>query len=84
MFQHQSAHQLSTHLLPFSYSTYPALNTLYHTTPYLPPLSSVYPTTSPSLVHPMESEYYKDQDSTAFGVDYATMAGPDIPSPHYC
>jgi hypothetical protein len=51
--------------------------------PYLPPLSSAYPTTLPSLVHPMKSEYYEDQDITPFGVGYATMAGIEIPPPHH-
>ncbi|KAF2018657.1 hypothetical protein BU24DRAFT_418179 [Aaosphaeria arxii CBS 175.79] len=51
-------------------------------TPYLPPLSSAYPTTLPSLVHPMKSEYYADEEISPFGVGYATMAGIDIPPPH--
>jgi hypothetical protein len=43
-------------------------------TPYLPPLSSAYPTTLPSLVHPMKSEYYAE-DISPFGVGYSAMAG---------
>jgi hypothetical protein len=51
--------------------------------PYLPPLSSAYPTTLPSLVHPMKSEYYDDNEISPFGVGYATMAGQEISPPHY-
>ncbi|KAF2266980.1 hypothetical protein CC78DRAFT_531074 [Lojkania enalia] len=50
-------------------------------TPYLPPLSSAYPTTLPSLVHPMKSEYYAEEEISPFGVGYSAMAGLDIP-PH--
>ncbi|KAF1994076.1 hypothetical protein P154DRAFT_527320 [Amniculicola lignicola CBS 123094] len=49
---------------------------------YLPPLSSAYDNTLPSLVHPMKSEYYADNEISPFGVGYATMAGIDIPPPH--
>jgi hypothetical protein len=48
--------------------------------PYLPPLSSAYPTTLPSLVHPMKSEYYGEEEISPFGVGYAAMV--DIPPPH--
>ncbi|KAF2739829.1 hypothetical protein EJ04DRAFT_508292 [Polyplosphaeria fusca] len=52
-------------------------------TPYLPPLSSAYPTTLPSLVHPMKSEYYAE-DISPFGVGYSAMAGlEDIPHHAY-
>ena len=49
---------------------------------YLPPLSSAYPTTLPSLVHPMKSDYYAEEEISPFGVGYATMAGIEIPPPH--
>jgi hypothetical protein len=69
---HASYHSIPTTMTPEmpSYGT------------YLPPLSSAYPTTLPSLVHPMKSEYYGDEEISPFGVGYATMAGIDIPPPH--
>ena len=70
------------------YSTSP-----YHTIPttltpempsyaYLPPLSSTYPTTLPSLVPSMKSEYYAEEDLSPFGVGYAAIGGIEIPPPH--
>lgn len=71
------------------YSTSP-----YHTIPttltaempsyaYLPPpLSSAYPTTLPSLVPSMKSEYYAEEDLSPFGVGYAAIGGIEIPPPH--
>jgi hypothetical protein len=50
---------------------------------YLPPLSSAYPNTLPSLVHPIKSEYYDDNEISPFGAGYATMAGMEIPPPHH-
>ncbi|KAF2463357.1 uncharacterized protein BDR25DRAFT_320049 [Lindgomyces ingoldianus] len=50
-------------------------------TPYLPPLSSAYPTTLPSLVHPMKSEFYAEDEMNSFGVGYPQMATIDLP-PH--
>jgi hypothetical protein len=52
-------------------------------TPYLPPLSSAYPTTLPSLVHPMKGDFYAEDEISPFSMSYATMAGIDIPAPHY-
>jgi hypothetical protein len=65
----------------------------YHTIPttitsempsyaYLPPLSSTYPTTLPSLVPSMKSECYGEEDLSPFGVGYAAFGGIDIPPPH--
>lgn len=51
--------------------------------PYLPPLSSAYPPTLPSLVHPVKSEYYSEEEISPFGAGYATMAGIEIPHPHH-
>jgi hypothetical protein len=51
--------------------------------PYLPPLSSAYPTTLPSLVHPMKSEYYAEEEISPFGVGYSAMAGLEIPHQAY-
>lgn len=52
---------------------------------YLPPLTSTYQSagTLPSLVHPMKSEYYDDNEISPFGAGYATMAGVEIPPPHH-
>ncbi|KAJ4367396.1 hypothetical protein N0V83_006978 [Neocucurbitaria cava] len=71
----------------------PYSNSPYHTIPttltpempsytYLPPLSSTYPTTLPSLVPSMKSEYYAEEDLSPFGVGYAAIGGIDIPPPH--
>ena len=49
---------------------------------YLPPLSSTYPTTLPSLAPSMKSEYYAEEDLSPFGVGYAAIGGIDIPPPH--
>jgi hypothetical protein len=69
-------------------------NSPYHTIPttltpempsyaYLPPpLSSTYPTTLPSLVPSMKSEYYAEEDLSPFGVGYAAIGGIEIPPPH--
>ncbi|KAH6614962.1 hypothetical protein C7974DRAFT_402988 [Boeremia exigua] len=66
----------------------------YHTIPatltpempsyaYLPPpLSSAYPTTLPSLVPSMKSEYYSEDDLSPFNVGYAAIGGIEIPPPH--
>lgn len=51
-------------------------------TPYLPPLSSAYPNTLPSLVHPVKGEYYGEDEISPFSMSYATMAGIEIPAPH--
>ncbi|KAF2461008.1 hypothetical protein BDY21DRAFT_334045 [Lineolata rhizophorae] len=48
---------------------------------YLPPLSSPYPTTLPSLA-PAKQEYYGEEEIAPFSMSYATMAGIDIPAPH--
>lgn len=50
---------------------------------YLPPLSSAYPTTLPSLVQPIKNEYYDDNEISPFSVGYATMAGHEMPSTHH-
>ncbi|KAF2869728.1 hypothetical protein BDV95DRAFT_497496 [Massariosphaeria phaeospora] len=50
--------------------------------PYLPPLSSAYPNTLPSLVHPVKSEYYGEDEISPWTSGYASMAGIDIPPPH--
>ena len=47
-----------------------------------PPLSSTYPTTLPSLVPSMKSEYYAEEDLSPFGVGYAAIGGIEIPPPH--
>lgn len=71
----------------------PYSNSPYHTIPttltpempsyaYLPPLSSAYPTTLPSLVPSMKSEYYAEEDLSPFGVGYAAIGGIEIPPPH--
>lgn len=71
----------------------PYSTSMYHTIPttltpempsyaYLPPLSSTYPTTLPSLVPSMKSEYYPEDDLSPFGVGYAAMGGIEIPPPH--
>ncbi|KAH3918434.1 hypothetical protein HBI56_133420 [Parastagonospora nodorum] len=52
----------------------------YHYLP--PPLSSSYPTTLPSLVPSLKSEYYAEEDLSPFGVGYAALGGIDIPPPH--
>jgi hypothetical protein len=52
----------------------------YHYLP--PPLSSSYPTTLPSLVPSMKSEYYAEEDLSPFGVGYAAIGGIEIPPPH--
>ncbi|KAL5118294.1 hypothetical protein ACEQ8H_003804 [Pleosporales sp. CAS-2024a] len=52
----------------------------YHYLP--PPLSSPYPTTLPSLVPSLKSEYYADEDLSPFGVGYAAIGGIDIPPLH--
>jgi hypothetical protein len=52
----------------------------YHYLP--PPLSSTYPTTLPSLVPSLKSEYYAEEDLSPFGVGYAAIGGIDIPPPH--
>ncbi|KAL6706519.1 hypothetical protein ACN47E_005458 [Coniothyrium glycines] len=72
--------------LPYSTSPYHSIpTTLTPEIPgyaYLPPLSSTYPTTLPSLVPSMKSEYYADDDLGPFGVGYAAIGGIDIPPPH--
>lgn len=76
-----------------SYSMSYAGGSPYHTIPttmtsempsyaYLPPLSSSYPTTLPSLVPSMKSEYYADEDTSPFGVGYAAIGGIEMPPPH--
>jgi len=52
----------------------------YHYLP--PPLSSPYPTTLPSLVPSMKSEYYAEEELSPFGVGYAAIGGIEIPHPH--
>jgi hypothetical protein len=49
---------------------------------YLPPLSSAYPTTLPSLVQPIKGDFYGEDDLSPFSMSYATMAGIEIPAPH--
>lgn len=77
-----------------AYSMPYTTNSPYHTIPttltpemssyaYLPPpLSSTYPTTLPSLVPSMKSEYYADDELSPFGVGYAAIGGIEIPPPH--
>lgn len=77
-----------------AYSMPYTTNPPYHTIPttltpempsyaYLPPpLSSTYPTTLPSLVPSMKSEYYAEEDLSPFGVGYAAIGGIEIPPPH--
>ncbi|KAF1930761.1 uncharacterized protein M421DRAFT_358176 [Didymella exigua CBS 183.55] len=77
-----------------AYSMPYTTNSPYHTIPttltpeipsyaYLPPpLSSAYPTTLPSLVPSMKSEYYAEEDLSPFGVGYAAIGGIEIPPPH--
>jgi hypothetical protein len=52
----------------------------YHYLP--PPLSSTYPTTLPSLVPSMKSEYYAEEEFSPFGVGYAAIGGIEMPPPH--
>lgn len=73
--------------MPYSTSPYHSIPTTM--TPempsyaYLPPpLSSAYPTTLPSLVPSMKSEYYAEEDLSPFGVGYAAIGGIEIPPPH--
>lgn len=77
-----------------AYSVPYTTNSPYHTIPttlthdmssyaYLPPpLSSAYPTTLPSLVPSMKSEFYAEDDLSPFGVGYAAIGGIEIPPPH--
>ncbi|KAF1364808.1 hypothetical protein EJ07DRAFT_161790 [Lizonia empirigonia] len=77
-----------------AYSMPYTTNSPYHTIPttltpempsyaYLPPpLSSAYPTTLPSLVPSMKSEYYAEEDLSPFGVGYAAIGGIEIPPQH--
>ncbi|OCK83269.1 hypothetical protein K432DRAFT_379659 [Lepidopterella palustris CBS 459.81] len=72
------------------YAQHAAFHTLPTTTtadlpiysPYLPPLSSAYPTTLPSLVHPMKGDFYGEDEISPFSMSYATMAGIEIPATH--
>ncbi|KAF2761995.1 hypothetical protein EJ05DRAFT_472932 [Pseudovirgaria hyperparasitica] len=75
-----------------SYSTYPPPSAYQagatadsgYTPPYLPPLSSAYPNTLPSMVHPVKQEYYGEEVISPYSMSYASMAGIDIPAPlHY-
>ncbi|KAF2088999.1 hypothetical protein K490DRAFT_38886 [Saccharata proteae CBS 121410] len=50
--------------------------------PYLPPLTSAYPGTLPSMVHPVKPEYYGEEEISPFSMSYASMAGIDIPVSH--
>ena len=75
---------------------YTTTATPYHTVPtsispemttyagYLPPISAPYPTTLPSLSHPVKSEYYPEDDIAAhpFASGYQLMGGMEIPPPH--
>jgi hypothetical protein len=77
-----------------AYSMPYATTSSYHTIPttltpempsyaYLPPpYSSAYPTTLPSRVPSMKSEYYAEEDLSPFGVGYAAIGGIEIPPPH--
>lgn len=51
---------------------------------YLPPISAAYPTTLPSLSHPVKSEYYSEDEIPAhpFASGYQLMGGMEIPPPH--
>jgi len=47
--------------------------------PYLPPLSSNYPATLPSMVYPTKHEYFAGDEISPFSMSYASMAGIDVP-----
>jgi hypothetical protein len=47
-----------------------------------PPLSASYPTTLPSLVPSMKTEYYGEEDLSPFVGGYAAIGGIEIPPPH--
>jgi hypothetical protein len=64
------------HSIPTTASEMPGYGT------YLPPISSAYPTTLPSLIHSVKAEYYPDNEISPFGVGYASMAGIEIPPSH--
>jgi hypothetical protein len=54
--------------------------------PYLPPISSPYHNTLPSLAQPVKSEYYAEEDiaTNPFASGYQLMGGNtmEIPPPH--
>jgi len=75
-----------------TYAPYGSHSSSYHTisstTPelpayptYLPPLSSTYSNTLPSLVHSAKHVYYGEEEISPFSMSYASMAGIDIPPP---
>ncbi|KAF2145640.1 uncharacterized protein K452DRAFT_264843 [Aplosporella prunicola CBS 121167] len=51
-------------------------------TPYLPPISSAYPGTLPSIGQATKQEFYSDEEISPFSMNYASMAGIDIPVSH--
>lgn len=72
--------------IPYSNPPYQSISTTLPTDmpnyAYLPPLSSTYPTTLPSLVPSVKSEYYADDDLGPFGVGYAAIGGMEMPPSH--
>lgn len=82
------APETAAYSVPYStapYHSIPTTITPEMTTyaPYLPPLSAPYSTTLPSLVQPMKSEYYaEDELSNPFASGYQLMGSIDIPPPH--
>ena len=49
-------------------------------TPYLPPLSSNYHQSVPSMGYAPKQEYYGSDEMSPFSMSYASMAGIDIPA----
>jgi hypothetical protein len=85
------APETATYSVPYTttapYHSIPTTITADMTTyaPYLPPISSPYHSTLPSLSHPVKSEYYAEEDmaTNPFASGYQLMGGNmEIPPPH--